>query len=478
MRKNLNEDERSALLYELALLKNASLDLVNTVISNIPSNDDSIILVLGALARNTNLTVQNIAVDELLNRLNTVLASGNIESMTTLIYALGNSGSKLAISPLLSTLKHGDIDIQISTIRSMGSHLDQPVVQQAIMTLLPLVDEDKILEEILKILIDAFENMILTNPNKELINTILNTTIKFENPNLYELLAKYLRKLKLDTYLDILKHQFNYGDLQYDRSNELHKNDSKVKRGSDWDQNKPDYNLVSSYSQRRSDVLNYPYHKGYIWGKTFGVDKMNLKVGAGAFSGVNIGVKNTGFKYYTKLIANANVFGYKINVVNMESSSSTAGKTLSYNVYLKQGPSVDKNDKKKIELGSASKKETTNVARSRQIFYKRWPIFVYVGILRVYIQGSLTSRMNIGTTASLSDSPPAVKVGVDVTLSLTLRITGGASGSLAVNHLYITSYVHVFYVILSHFRSKYYKSDVAVTTLVKCSNELSAHFPV
>ena len=81
--------------------------------------------------------------------------------MTTLIYALGNSGSKLAVLPILSTLQYDNIDIQISAIRSLASHLDQPVVQQAIITLLPLTDEDKILEEILKILIDSFESKIL-----------------------------------------------------------------------------------------------------------------------------------------------------------------------------------------------------------------------------------------------------------------------------------------------------------------------------
>ena len=50
-------------------LNNVSLSLVNTILNINPSNDDSIILVLGALARNSNVTTQKVVVDELLKRL-------------------------------------------------------------------------------------------------------------------------------------------------------------------------------------------------------------------------------------------------------------------------------------------------------------------------------------------------------------------------------------------------------------------------
>ena len=443
LRKNLNEDERSALLYQLALMKNASLDLVNTVINNIPSSDDSIVLVLGALARNTNLTVQKVAVDELLKRLNTMLASGNTESVTTLIYALGNSGSKMAISPLLVTLQYDNIDIQISTIRSLESHLDQPVVQQAIIALLPLTEEHKILEEILKILIDAFENMILTTPNEQLIDAIMKSIIQFENPNLYELLEKYLQKLKIndvDIYLDLLKQQENYGDLRHDQVNSLHKNDTRVKRGSQWDENNPDYDVVTSYSQRKDDVLNYPYHKAYIWGKTFGVDKLNMKVGAGAFAGVNINLTNANLKIYTKAVAKVNVFGREINVVDMELSGSSSGKELVYNLYLKQGKSIEKNDKKTVELQLVPIRETANIARTREIFDRSWPIFLYVATLHVNIKGTLTSKMQVDTSVSVSLYPqPNATISGDAQLSLELRITAGTYASLVVNQLYTTT---------------------------------------
>lgn len=433
--KKLNEDERSALYYQLALIRNASLDLVNTVISSIRCNDDGIILVLGALARNSNLIVQKIVVNELLKRLNTALDSSDNETLTTLIYALGNSGSQLAISPLLSTLQYEDIDIQISAIRSLASHLDQPVVQQAIITLLPLTDEDKILEEILKILIDVYENKILTNPSKELITATINSAIHLENPNLYELAAKYLHLLKIDgtdIYLDLLKQQHNYGEAQCDHISELYKKDSRVKRGSDWDESNSDFDVVASYSQRGSDVINYPYHKAYIWGRTFGVDKLNMKVGVGAFAGINISYSNAGYKFFAKAVAKVDVFGIKINVVDIEASSYASGNALSYKLYLKLGNSVDKdiNEKYSLEI-----KNTTNIDRSKDIFYMRWPIFVYVGTVNVYIKGTVSFNMKIILCVSLSILPIAVKGEVNAKLSLNLRITGGAYASLLVIQL-------------------------------------------
>ena len=419
-------------------MKNANLDLVNSVISSIHSNDDGITLVLGALSRNSNITIQKVAVGELLKRLNTVLSSGNNEAMTTLIYALGNSGSKLAIFPLLSTLQYDDIDIQISAIRSLASHLDQPVVQQAIITLLPLTDEDKILEEILKILIDAFENKILTSPSEEMINAIIKSAIQLENPNLYELVAKYFHQLKLDgidIYLDSLKQQHNYGEVQHDHVSDLYKNDFRVKRGTDWDENYSCYDLVASYSQRRSDVINYPSHKAYIYAKTFGVDKMEMKVGAGAFAGINVNITNAGFKLFAKAAAKVSVFGRTIDVVDIEVSSYALQNILAYKLYLKLGTSVQLNENKKIELKVDLVKYTTNVVKSIEIFHLRWPIFVYVGTLNVYIKGTVSIELNSGVCASMSFLPLTVKGNADAKLSLNLRITGGAYASLVVNYL-------------------------------------------
>ena len=404
------------------------------VISSIHGNDDDIILVLGALARHSNLTIQKIIVDELLRRLHIALSMNDNEAVTTLIYALGNSGSKLAIFSLLSTLQYNDIKIQIATIASLASHLDQPVVQQAIITFLPLTNEDKILEEILKILIDAYENKVLKYPSKELVSTVIKSTMQFENPILYGLTAKYLHYLKLDgvdVYLDLLKQHGNQ-ETQHNHFSDLYKNNFRAKRGSDWDEDHPDFDVVDSLSQRKSDVINYPYHKAYIWARTFGEDNLNMMVGAGAFGGININWENAGYKIFAKAVAKVNVFGITFDVVNIEASSYTSGQTLIYKLYFKLGFHVYKNENKKIDLAINLIQYTTSIDKSRTVFYTKWPIFVYVGTVNVYIEGKVSFQMNADVSASLAIPPPTAKCVASAKISISLKVTGGAYVSFLV----------------------------------------------
>ena len=431
LRKNLNEDERKALLHQIELLKNVNLDLVNTIISSIHTNDDDIILVLGVLARNNNFTIQKVITDELSKRLNMVLSSSNIETSSTLIYALGNSGSKLAIFSLLSTLKYDNVDIKICVIRSLALYLDQPVVQQAIISLLPSADEEKILEEILKILIDAFYHKILTNPSEELVSTIINSAAQLEDPNLYELLVKYLHLLKInenDVYLDLLKQPHDNGELKHHINGT-----SRVKRGSDWDQSYSGYDVVASLHERRNDVTMYPHHRAYIWGKTFGGSKLNLKIGAGAFAGLYVSSTTVRGKIYSKVAAKVNVFGISINVVDIQSNNYISNGIQISKIYVKQGNSVHKNDNKQIKLDSNPTRNTIPLSNSRKIFHKNWPIFVYVGTLNVYIEGRLTYGVNIGTDASASYPPPTMEAGISAKFSFGLRVSGGTYASLLVS---------------------------------------------
>ena len=72
------------------------------------------------------------------------------------------------------------------------------------------------------------------------------------------------------------------------------------RRGSDWDQYNPDYDIVASYSSRVKDVQDYPQHKAYIWGKRFGVSKVYAHFGAGGF----IGAASNGQKYKVRIKVN------------------------------------------------------------------------------------------------------------------------------------------------------------------------------
>jgi len=207
------EDERDILLHQLAQISNAGHELVNTVININPSNDDGLLLVLGALAKNNDHAIQIVVVGELLRRLDTVKSStNNTESIILLNYALGNTGSKLAIDALLSSLDHDNIDTQISVIRGLNVHLDQLNVQMALIRLLEGTEEDAILEEVLIVLKEAFEDKILVSPREDLLDTIVKTAVKLENANLYELLIQYLTLVgNNEVLVHTIIQQHNYG---------------------------------------------------------------------------------------------------------------------------------------------------------------------------------------------------------------------------------------------------------------------------
>ena len=439
--QKVEDEEKNVLLYQLMQLSNAGLHLVDTIISTNPSNDDNIILVLGALGRNSNTTVQKYIVDELLKRLSEAITTTNSTgTLTTLTYALGNSGSKLAIDALLSSLEHDDIDVQISAIRSLGYHLDQPIVQDAFIVCLSLTDEDKVLEEILMAMVDAFDStMILTNPSKELLNATVSCAIKLNNPNLYELLINYLQKINDDVefYLNLLKQQHNYGEVDRERISDASGIDSRVKRGSDWDEYNPDYDVVASYSQRKDDVTNYPHNEACIWGKTYGVDKLNVKVGAGVF----IGTDNTYnyFRVYAKGVARMRIFGRTHDFANLEYSDYTTRSELFNRIYLKLGAFVAKSDFGSIKIGSCNNinKNLWNTG-VYTVFNSRFRIFVFVGTLSVYLRGSISSRADI----DLCVCPSKVYASGNVDPSLSLRVNGGASASLLVSHKDTHMYIH------------------------------------
>ena len=432
--QELEDEEKSILLHQIMQLRNPSLHLVNTIISTNPSNDDDIILVLGALVRNSNTTIQNIVVNELLKRLSMVISStNNTDALISLTYALGNSGSKLTIHALLSSLQHDDIDVQIAAIRSLAYHLEQPITQKAFIISLALADEDKVLEEILMILIDAFDSMILTNPNKEFLDAIVSCTIKLKNPNLYELFAKYIQKMHRDDaeeYLNLLKQQHNHGDVTRDLISDVNGVDSRVKRGSDWDEYNSNYDVVASYFQRRNDVTTYPTHKAYIWGRTYGVDKLNLKVGAGTFIGAYCQINaNKRFKVFVKGAAKVEVFGRTFNLAHLEYSDHTSGNYLHHKVYVRLGSNVIRNTYNSYPIGPCES-NNRNLWNSGEytVFNLQFNIWVFVGTVRVYIRGSVSSRGDL----NLCTCPSNASACGDVKPSLSLRVGGGASVSLLV----------------------------------------------
>ena len=400
---------------------------MDTVISANPSNDDNLLLVLGALARNNDAAIQSKVVKELLRRLN--VDKSNNSSVVSINYALSNTGSRLAIDALLSSLSHDDIDTQISAIRGLDVHTDQPAVQQALITLLKTSTEDAVLEEVMTVLNDALNNKVLQNPNKELLNAIVDMTIKLENANLYELVIQYLKLVgtnESQEMISIITQQHNYGQVTNERVTDV-TGISRIKRGSDWDAYNSNYDLVASYSRRRSDVLAYPAHKAYIWGQEYGVSKLKCKVGVGAFVGAYCGGTTKRFKIFAKAVTKVHVFGKDYPIGHLEYADYTTANYLYHKVYLKLGSNVLININNRYDLSCRSSRRTL-WDRTRTIFNFRYSYFIVVASLTFSVRGTANTR----STADVCMCPLTLTACANLRPSITLSVTGGAEAGLLV----------------------------------------------
>ena len=431
LKKNLNQDEKDALLHQLTQMNKANSDLVNTLISLNSSNDDNMMLVLGALARDNSEAIQTIVVSELLRR---VENSTDINTITTITYALGNTGSKLALNALLFSLGYDIVDIKISAVRSLKDHVDLPVVQECLIVLLASMEEDKLLEEVLLMLINAFNNEVLTNPSEELINATVSSAIKLENPNLYELLIIYLHKTSnknANTYVESLRRQIKPDTVSSIFRSER---DSRIKRGSGWDEVNSNYDVVASYSQRRSDVTTYPYHRGYIWERNFGASKLRLRVGAGAFAGAYYD-KNTDkqSKVFAKYTAVLELFDKTFSVADLEFSDVTSGTNLTRKKYAKFGQKVYLSNSSSFTLGNTCRERSNTLwdESKYEIFNVEFPIPVYIGTVGVYITGYVGSKGD--SSAKNCACSKVVHSCADAKLSLSLTVGGGADASFLVS---------------------------------------------
>lgn len=426
--KSLHEDERDALLHQLSQIDSAGLELVNTIINMNPSNEDGLLLVLGALARNSNPEIQSKVVNELFRRLDIAKSIGNSSNhVATINYALGNTGSRLAIDGLLPSLSHNDLDTQISAIRSLDVHLDQPIVQQALITLTKTTMEDKVLEEVLTILKNAFNSKVLRHPSKDMLSAMVNATIRVENPNLYVSLVRYLLLVGTDEALRNIdtimqKHEFNHSNMSSVEGN------SRIKRTSQWDTTNSYYNPVASYYDRRNDVLNYPIYKSHLASKSYGVSKLYLAVRTGTFIGSQYSSTTKRMKVFDKVIEEVRVLGGTHHVATLEYYDYTTSSNLYHKEFVKLGSSVRKNYFKKYDL--SCRKFTGKLwDTSLTILKLNLPFFIYVGTLNLYITGTALTRGDAGVCIC----PLELKACEYFKPSTSLRVSGGGYANLLVS---------------------------------------------
>ena len=258
-----------------------------------PLTEQQLLLVFGSLATKGSDEVEDRVMNVLSHRAATLnrQTQPDFSEINLLLLALGNTGSKLSVSVILSFLNANNSDydqIKLAVIDALGKVTNDPVVLSQLEDLLL---EDPLSMEcaaaIIETLQAGFEYMKRTKQDLEEYSGVVNShtllyslaeAVSYTNDtDLHLMMEEYLIKIKAD---DVIF------DLIYTESSPL---GNRGKRGtSDWDSSSnSDYNYVDTLVNRQMHVNTYNRHRAYINSKTIGISDANIKVAYGYFGGTN-----------------------------------------------------------------------------------------------------------------------------------------------------------------------------------------------
>ena len=188
--------------------------------------------------------------------------------------------------------------------------MTDPSIQSTLKGLLtgPQVNEDH-LTMVAKALVYGCERAKVNAEEKpysrDIAEALVEISLSLNNEELHSALITYLRAINTPETQELLQVLKFHGtpDSQ---------NTTRLRRGSDWDENKAEYNLVSSQSERRNDVRRYTSHLSYIWGKRFGGKDVNANFAAGGFAGVST---DGDYKLFGRVVAKANCYDRSLTIL-------------------------------------------------------------------------------------------------------------------------------------------------------------------
>ena len=425
----MNDEEVETVTIYIALLANPQPQLVaelENMISSDPHSGDPLLLAYGGIISRASPDLQQRMTLFLMNRLPE--AEINSTSLIHHILALGNTASPRVTSSLIDYLGHPDKDVQLTSILAMRFLMNEPSIQKSLKELLThsLVTEDHV-TMITKSLLYGTERAKMEHQNmpysSDFVQALVMAVLGTENEELHTALTSYLQEVHTDESLELLR-LFKFAETK--DFDEKYANATRFRRGSQWDQNNADYNLVESLAQRQSDVRKYQNKLAYIWSKKFGGGDINAQLAAGGFAGVS----NAGsYKLFGRAVAKANCYDHLLTIIEfliLRLKEPTYTQSRVYvniigitlvNIDQREGASVCGTIEKPLYEG----KEYT-------IFDFTYSIFIVVGTLNFNLKA--TAQFTAGMYMEFCDNHGSVSVAVGLTPTLTLRVS--ASGDLEI----------------------------------------------
>ena len=345
---------------------------------------DQLLLAFGALASDAQPEVEYEIATFLLGLHETLITSTNDTSaLTSLLLAMGNTGSGHIIDMILSYIDSSISDLQTAAIRALVkfTHLQQVTNSLAEFLEVDLAEETVVLitHTLVKGHRYSTDRDIDIAPEDvyPLIHSLISAVMRFNNTDLSLIVAAYIDEVGGE------QSSFLKTELQ-----------TRFRRGTtNWDSSSSSYNLVASLSSRQQDVDTHPRHKAYIWVKTLGVSKANLKAAAGVFFGRSDDCDN--MKGYAKAYAEGKLLSRKRTLADIEILLQKTPYSINGRLYAQIGGNTLVNRNLAIDGSYRCRTYNTPLSRSRyRLFSFTYSIFVYVGTVSVGVHVDLGVSVN------------------------------------------------------------------------------------
>ena len=433
----VSHTERETIITVISMIPNAHMAFVTALQEYIlKSGDlqekDALLLSFGILASTAQHDVELVVTNFLVEQLQNATDGNDTSALVHLLLAMGNTGSKLVMTTVLSYLDHEKRDVQDASIIALVKFTHIGEVQDALHEVLASDPDEDTINRIMQTLIrgqlyaEGIDLHIEVDLSHPMFSTLVTVVLNTNNTDLMNQLSIYLRKAGGEQATEMLE--------------QLH---TRLRRGTDWDEHNSDYDCVASQSSRAGDVVTYPKHKAYIYGKRVGSSDVNLKVGGGVFVGISNDCNN--MKGFARACARAKFFSESRDLVEIEFSVVKAGATITGRAYLQFGGNTVLNYRQSVDTTRCFSYDRTLYETRQRLFRFSYSFWIYVGYVEASI--SLYLSVNVNFEAEMCASlnlNELLSTTTAIVPQVSLTVDGTASYTFIVCQQY-NAYYYIFY---------------------------------
>ena len=447
----LDDAEDNVILTHISFMKTVSIEFVIGIedrlarLSNDEFLNDQLLLVLGSLATKGSEEVERRVLSFLTAKASSLNAQSTpeLKEIKILIYALGNTGSKLSIAPILSFLNksYNYDEIKMVVIDALNKVTDDVEV---LARLEDFLIEDTSIECLAAIIETLHTGHGYMKENKRVLaeygntmksHTLLKSLVEavslINDTDLHTMLEEYL--VKIDAEEEVF-------DLLYTFTGSLGK---RGKRGtSDWDSSSnSDYNYVNSLVNRQTDVNTYPRHTAYIHSPNeIGVDEANIKIAYGYFAGTSTHCDR--MKAFGRGIVVGKLFSYTSTLADMKVDVTISTTSASVIAFVRIGSNTLLDTDIQTSVDNCYPYNRDLAEFRKRLFSRRFSFFIYVGTLSLTIHLDAVFDVDVNTNACIGRTGTEVSGALGAfTPTVGVILTGGVSANILVSEYWLIYYL-------------------------------------